>query len=482
MNRPTASDLPLFSALEQSRNRVGFHMPGHAGGSGFAAWFRDAVWSFDNTEIDILDNVNDPQGAARRSMEQTAAIFGAAFTWYVPSGSTIGLKTAIGSVVPAGGRLLLSRVSHKSIIHALAESSIEPVFLTDVMRDDGLLPLPLAPSQTAGYEDIDALIVTSPDYYGRLIDLKPFVRFAESLAIPLIVDAAHGAHLLVDPDLSKKRALAAGADLVIESAHKTLAALTPGSYLHVSEKALASGRVKEDRVQTMLNVYQTSSPSFPIAASLEYAAWSLAKEGRSLHQRRVAELEQFIQRLPESVKAVRGKDRDPLRLVLDLSRVKMTTRRFQKELMRRGIDIEMADFRDLVLIVSLYQDQVDFSSLLSAIETILALPEDKADALREAKRMAALTSDVLLTPPSFTCSMRHALFGDVKRQLVSIEDAEGSISSTVVSPTPPCIPLLWPGEMIEKKHLTLLRNVLPEGRMLSVISQDNVSEDRLHSC
>ncbi len=482
MNRPTASDLPLFSALEQSRNRVGFHMPGHAGGKGFASWFREAAWSFDNTEIDILDNLNDPQGAARRSMEQTAAIFGSAFTWYVPSGSTVGLKTAIGSVVPAGGRLLLSRVAHKSIIHALAELSIEPLFLTDVMRDDGLLPLPLAPIDTAGYEDIDAVIVTSPDYYGRLIDLKPFVRFAESLSIPLIVDAAHGAHLLVDPHLSKKSALAAGADLVIESAHKTLAALTPGSYLHISEKALASGRVNNERVQTILNVYQTSSPSFPIAASLEYAAWSLEKEGRLLHRKRVAEIEQFIASLPESIGAVRGSDRDPLRLVLDLSRTKMTTRRFQAELMHHGIDIEMADFRDLVLIVSLHQDPADFSSLLNAIEAILHLPEDEAKALDEAKTMAALTSDVLLTPPSIVCSMRHALFGDVKRQLVSIEEAEGFISSSVVSPTPPCIPLLWPGEIIEKKHLTLLQNVLPEGRMLSVIVPESVSEDGRHSC
>lgn len=451
-------------------DRLGFHMPGHAAGRAFPLRFKEALWKLDNTEIDVLDNLNEPTKAAKISLDRTASVFGAAKTWYVTSGSTVSLKAAIASVLPLGGKLLMSRTAHKSIIHAVAELALTPLFFDHLLRSDGLLPVPLAPTEEK-WRGADAMLVTSPDYYGRLVDLKPFVAIARKKNIPLIVDAAHGAHLLVDPWLKEKRALKAGADLVIESAHKTLAALTPGSYLHVSAEALASGLVDARRLQAMINIYQTSSPSFPIAASLEYAAWSLKAHGERLHAKRLEDIERFKERLPASLHLRSDSERDRLRLVFDLSDAPFTPERLQRELAERRIDIEMRDFQDLVLIVSLYQQSDNFTELADALSAIFTLPPDPDEACQEAKDLAELTSLILGSPPVFGCSPQMALFGDLKRMNIRLKDALGYTSALVISPTPPCIPLLWPGEKIDARHLRLLSSVLSEEAIITVLAR-----------
>lgn len=459
-----ADELPLLAALQRCRDRIGFHMPGHAGGAAFEPWFAEVLPFLDNTEIASLDNLNDPVGPVLRAQQKAAKRAGAGETFFVTTGSTTSMKAAMASVVPAGGRVLLARNVHKSVAHAVAELDLLPDFLP---AKDCRHPLPLPDlPDVPGQQDLAAVIITAPDYYGHLIDIAAFADYAHAADACLIVDAAHGAHLGADPLLKHKRALAAGADLVIESAHKTLAALTPGSYLHIAKASIEQKRVDPARVLSMLRIYQTSSPSFLIAASLEYASWLLARDGDRLWRERTGQIAAFKADLPAPLTLFEQAPQDPLRLVIDCAKSHVSARRCEEALTARGIDIEMMDYRHLVLIVSLWQPYDHLKRLQKALNDVMALPADPAD------RSGDLSPELfaaLLKPPVFVCSPRDALFGARRRQRVLPAELAGRIAAEVISPTPPCIPLIWPGERVTAERAALLSSILPPDRPVDVL-------------
>lgn len=475
MSPPESRRLPLFAALQAAAGRTGFHMPGHAGGRAFEAWFREPLIRFDNTEIAVLDDLNRPSGPVLAAETIAAEVFGAARTHFITSGSTTSLFAALAAAVPAGGTVLLGRSVHKSVAHAMAMLDLQPVFLPAEPGLDHPLPVPAIPAGDPG--PFSALVLTAPDYYGHLPDIAAFAAFAHRSGACLIVDAAHGAHLLVDPDLQGQRALAAGADLVVESAHKTLAALTPGSFLHLSHAAVQSGRIDPARTADMLRIFQTSSPSFPLAASLEYAVHKLAEEGSRRWRERRADIARCTEALPPPFRPVRTPPADALRLVLDMPG--LSTAYVEAALLERGIDIELRDFRRLVLIVSLWQEPADFDTLLQALTEIAAAPQAAAETdLRLESRLDAL----LRTTPEFCTTPRQALFGTGTRLRVPIAAAVGLVAGETVTPTPPCVPLIWPGERISREQAEVTSAVLPAGAAVTVLADADVTKPMRHSC
>ena len=258
----------LYEELKKycSSDSYPFHMPGHKRN------MENLIgnpYAIDITEIDGFDNLNDPQDIIKQSMEETAKFYGTKNTFYLVNGSTVGILAAITAVCKRGDKLLMARNCHKAVYNAVRLLELEPIYL----------PLQYLPKKKVfiGIDeerlqsileenpDIKAVIITSPTYEGIVMHIQRIKMWIKQYKIPLIVDEAHGAHF---PFYEKfpKSAITKGADIVIQSVHKTMPAFTQTALLH-----LCSDMVSADTLQDCISIYQTSSPSYLLMAGIECA-------------------------------------------------------------------------------------------------------------------------------------------------------------------------------------------------------------------
>lgn len=465
---------PLATALlrfTESR-RTSWHMPGHDGGFLLPEWLNDNLSAIDATELPETDDLNRPEGPAREAMVLAAAAFGAGITRFITTGSTTAIQIMLALAVGRRGRLLVSRCCHQSVVHAAAMLDLDIRFLPATGYPAGLSAAGVvAGSQAAGSEQLQkelslrlallpqstpadvaqairdnpgcrAVLLTSPDYYGSCADLRQIARLVHDAGDLLLVDEAHGAHLAFCPDLLPESAMAAGADACVQSGHKTLPVLTQGAYLHVSADALSSGRLDRDDLERLIPVFQTSSPSFPIAATLDYARAYLAAYGDRLVRRQKEFHDRFAESLPagwicqpwlprpeagmpdqEGRPTWRfGSDRDPMRLILTIRDPEQVchVKEQADRMSAAGIDIEFSDLTRLVLIPSLEQAAARWQQLTD----ILTAPIDgfgrtmrqstAAENRRKSAHLLMLENAwryLLAEPPEQVVSPGDALFG-----------------------------------------------------------------------
>ena len=230
-----------------------FHMPGHKRRG-------NAVFRTDITEIDGFDSLHDPEGILLEEMTFAADFYGTKDTFFLVGGSTCGILAAISAAVPAGGRILISRRSHISVYHAAYLRNLEIGYLEDEEARD---------------RKADAVVLTSPSYEGCMSDVRAYAERAGQTGSVLIVDEAHGAHLSMHPYFPES-AVKLGADLVIQSTHKTLPAMTQTALLHN-----VSGRVSRASLVKFLRIYESSSPSYVLMSSIASAVHAAAEGGRA---------------------------------------------------------------------------------------------------------------------------------------------------------------------------------------------------------
>lgn len=264
-----------------------YHMPGHkrnvdAESGLFGVLGR--IGDIDITEIHDFDNLSDPDapdGILYKAQKECADFYDVKKSFYLVNGSTVGILSAISACVPKGGKLCVARNAHKSTYNAMCIRDIEPVymyphlnkqfgFFEAVTAEDVEKAICSANSdcEINGGNSVAAVIVVSPTYEGRIADIKAISEVAHSYGIPLIVDEAHGAHLKFAKDADKFgiSACDCGADIVIQSVHKTLPAPTQTAVMHFNSEL-----VSLDKLEKYLHVYQTSSPSYPLMAGIEEA-------------------------------------------------------------------------------------------------------------------------------------------------------------------------------------------------------------------
>lgn len=258
--------------------RYPLHMPGHkrrvppAPGLGCAAW--------DLTEIDGADDLHDAGGILAAAMARTAALWGAARSWYLVGGSTVGLLAGIRALAPRGSRIIAARNCHKAVYHAIELGGLDARFVTPPVDGAfgvyGSLPPAAVAAALDACPDARCVVLTSPTYEGVLSDVASIAALCHARGVPLLVDEAHGAHYLPLAAAHGWRggAVAAGADLVVQSAHKTLPSLTQTALLH-----LAGPLADAAEVERQLDVFETSSPSYPLLASLDGCTGLLAAHG-----------------------------------------------------------------------------------------------------------------------------------------------------------------------------------------------------------
>lgn len=267
----------------------GFHMPGHKRQMGCF----ENPFQWDITEIAGFDDLHHPEkdGILTRAQERASKLYGAEESHFLVNGSTAGILSAISGCVTREGKLLMARNSHRSAYHAaelrgLRVSYVYPQFIKELGINGGILPADVE-NVLAEEEGIEAVFVTSPTYDGVCSDVRSIADICHRAGVPLIVDQAHGAHFPFS-EYFPEDAIRAGADVVIHSVHKTLPALTQTALLHL-QGDLADG----ERIRHYLSVYQTSSPSYVLMASLDACMELLEREGQELFTDYVQRLEGF---------------------------------------------------------------------------------------------------------------------------------------------------------------------------------------------
>jgi lysine decarboxylase len=433
--------------------------------------------ALDLPAMTATDNTFHPTGCVREAQELAAELFGARETFYVTAGSTLGVAAALLAAVPQGQTVAMPRNVHRSVVAGLVLSGALPRFIPhDVLSECGALGV--SPAALVAALDADprptAVLLTRPSYYGLTRELDAIVAICRARKAPLIVDEAHGAHLHFLPPGHPQPALAAGADLVVQSCHKTLGSLVGSAQLHVG----LNSPVAPDRVQDALNVLQTTSGSFLLLASLDVTRRTLAREGRELFADAVNEarvLENKIDAMPglkvlrpESDPRLADHHRDPLRMVVDVSGTGLSGYEVERFLRTQfQIEDEMADSYNVVYVLSPQDDPAARERLVAGLRAVSdSSRESRAKSQEASLRLSTLDSQLstfLLQPPIPPLAMppREAALG--KKVSVPLVSAAGRTCAEMVMFYPPGIPLLMPGELVTSDTLDVCRQLLAAG-------------------
>ena len=271
-----------LNELEQS-DIYPFHMPGHK--RAFLPFANP--YAIDITEIEGFDNLHHATGILQEAQQKAADLYGAKKTYYLVNGSTCGLLAAISAATRRGDTILMARNCHKAVYHAVELSELKTEYLYPSITKEGIQGS-IHPKDVEEalkrHPKIKAVILTSPTYDGVLSDIRTIAGMVHEKNIPLIVDEAHGAHLGFSENFPAS-AVSEGADVVIQSFHKTLPSLTQTAVLH-----RMSERIAPERIRKYLSVYQTSSPSYLLMASIDRCVRIL----QSRSERYFADLEENL--------------------------------------------------------------------------------------------------------------------------------------------------------------------------------------------
>lgn len=350
---------PFFDSLVGTRRRdpLSFHMPGHKFNpallSELADFFGEGVVTGDLCEaLPTVDYLHAAAGALVEAQRLAAAAVGADHTFFLINGSTVGNQAMLMTVARDGQKVIVPRAAHRSVYTGLILSGAAPIYVAP--RYHPLVNFPLAVEAGAvqarliEHPDVVAIHVTSPNYYGYLPDVGALAGMARAHRIPLLVDEAHGSHLPFHPDLPRS-AVSHGADLVVQSAHKTLGALTQAAWLH-----LTGERVSPIALRSIVAMLQSSSPNVLLTGSLDVARRQAALHGRQLLDRAL----ELSQRARHAIREIPGlwcygaeligeygiAGHDPTKLVIRVTATGLTGKEFAAELWSRfTISVEFAD-------------------------------------------------------------------------------------------------------------------------------------------
>ena len=249
-NREVAKQCHILTMLEEqaAKPHLSFHTPGHK------------LCGYDITELEYSDNLSCPRGIILRAEQDIAAILGAAASFILTDGSTAGVLSMLYALKRTGcTRVAAPVLSHKSFFNGCALLGLTPVLFETPQR---AVPCPLTVADVEeALTEADALFITSPDYYGNVAELQGLRALCDGQGKPLIIDGAHGGHL----HFHKEVYAGTYADLWVDGVHKSLPAFTQGAVVSARNKRLA------DALSEAVDIFRTTSPSYPIMASVEYA-------------------------------------------------------------------------------------------------------------------------------------------------------------------------------------------------------------------
>lgn len=457
----------MYQLLEEydKQNIYPFHMPGHKRNAKVVENYFPVRQ--DITEISGFDNLHHPQGILREAQDRLAELYGAKQSYYSVNGSTAALLSAVSAAVPRGEKILIARNCHKAVYHAIYLRQLQPVYVfpeTDCALgiNGGIRPQNVEKLLKKD-PDIKAVLITSPTYDGVVSDVAGIAEAAHRYQIPLIVDEAHGAHFRFS-DRFPASAVGLGADLVIQSLHKTLPSMTQTAVLH-----RCTGRVEKERLQQFMGIYQSSSPSYVLMASVDACVETLKRDGTEMFRRFTDDLLRLRERLSEnkrirlitpeksSEKGIYDYDRS--KVLLSAEGGSLNGHRLHRMLREvYGLELEMETEQYVLALTSVGDTRDGFDRLARAVEEIdRKLQQEENPSERPAEQTGSGSVEV----PCQKLIPAQAMDAQVQR--VSLEESVGRISAEFVYLYPPGIPLLVPGEVMTGQILKNMRRYIEQG-------------------
>lgn len=451
----------LYETLTEycQKDILPMHMPGHKRNHKFQM---ENPYELDVTEIPGLDNLHQPEGVIRKLMDHISDEYQSDASFLLVNGSTCGLLAAITACCRRGDRVLVARNCHKAVYNVIRLLELRPVYVYPSAEGGEMDSLGIAgivsPEDVEGaleeYPDISCVVITSPTYEGILSPVAVIADMVHKRKIPLIVDEAHGAHFHWHESFPDT-ALTEGADIVIESLHKTLPAFTQTGVLHARY-----GLVKEELLTWSLQTYQSSSPSYLLMAGVERCFSYLLGEGRKEMQCYVSDLEWFRQEM-KGLKALRlfeSQWKEPSKLVIATDRTPVRGRDLADRLRETyHIETEMSCGDYVIAMTSVADERKSFERLAAALREIDRELTEKLD------RQAFENVDLTAGKNSFCYDWHRPEPGVYSfeaayypKRRVSLAEAAGELAAEPVYPYPPGIPLLVEGERISQEMVELL--------------------------
>ena len=507
-----------FLMYHKETHPISFHMPGHKGRGtlygiyGFGDFIKNVVGN-DITEIPGADALQQPRERIKDIMEGYAGLYGAKHTELLVNGSSAGLMASILGSVPRGGKLLMGRNSHKSVYGALRLGGIDPVYIMPEIDSETGLQLGLDPYkiETALIEDpsIKAVLVTSPNYYGVLSDIERIASIVHLHGRILIVDQAHGAHLKFfdylrsEDGLPHRAAENCGADIVVDSTHKTLLSFTGSAILNICTE-----RPDVSRISELLRMLQTTSPSYLLMGSLDINQQILRMDGYNLIKNWDADIKYFYEEAAQiaGLGLIDRIDLDETKVSITMSALGLSGPELAEELEKRNIWVELTHGDYVMLMTGLGNERGDYEDVLSALRDLSAhhggriqdvepesttsktesaaqnaaqkqaKNEAQAMAKNEAQAMAKNEAQVanknasqavdkiaeLRTPSSDSAlieRLEQRKIPDTYEE-IPLYSAEGRVLYESIIPYPPGTPIACPGEVLSKSVILYVRDQL----------------------
>lgn len=456
-------EMPLYSALirHAKEDPVSLHVPGHKNGAVFlqeAAHIYKNVLRLDVTELTGLDDLHHPQDVILKAQQLTAELYGVKNSYFLVNGSTVGNMAMILASCQEGDEVLIQRNSHKSIMNGVQLAGVKPIFLAPKVDEELQVPSYVEFDRIKEaiklYPNAKALILTNPNYYGLATDLTRIITYAHDHGIPVLVDEAHGAHFIIG-DSFPLSAVEAGADIVIHSAHKTLPAMTMGSYLHFNSEL-----IEKETVELYLSMLQSSSPSYPIMASLDLARAYLS---RAMEEKLHSEIIESVKEIKQGFNSMNGLEviesgdllvqSDPLKVTIRSTNA-LSGYELQEILERHNIFVELANTEHCLCILPLGK----MSTILNKFNQV------NQDHLKSHQpSLAKKKSNNHRYKGIQPLEISYSQLKKCKKVLVDLEAAVGHYSAEAIIPYPPGIPLIVIGEKVTAELIEMIRILLEVG-------------------
>lgn len=418
-----------------SENPLRLHMPGHKGRDIFGTPLT-AAYPYDITEIKGADSLFEASGIIAESEKNAASLFHTAETVYSAGGSTLCIQAMLDMVCGAGGRVAAVRNCHRAFVNAAALLDLDVLWVYPEYEGGSILSGRVTAEMTENAilsgEKPNCFYMTSPDYLGKIYDVRGIAEVCHKHGVPLIVDNAHGAHLAF---LSENiHPIALGADLCCDSGHKMLPVLTGGAYLHIGNPKFAG------MAKAAMSRYGSTSPSYLILQSLDMCNKYLSEGGI----KEIRSAANMLNCLKKELSAVyRIEETEPLRMTVSALECGLYGHQLADILRESGIECEYADETHVVLLFSPVYGKTEIDRLKRAMKSV-RMPR----ILLQAPKYEGYA-------PKKAMGIRQAAFAPSEK--ISVDDAEGKICSGVRTACPPGVAVIVSGEVIDKETIKILK-------------------------
>ena len=447
---------PLFTAMKNyiADGAMAFHTPGHKQGKGIPLQMKEIITDEGlKMEVSLMEELDDIHGAStciKAAQDLAADLYKADESRFFINGTTGAIHAMILTALNPGDKVIVPRNVHRSVLGALVLSGAKPLFVQPEIDETYGIAMSITPEDVAEavekYPDAKALIMVYPTYYGVAADIKTIARIVHHHNMLLLVDEAHGPHLLFSSRLPMQ-ALDAGADIVAQSTHKITGSLTQTSLLHMKGK-----RVDKIRFNKMCSLVQSTSPNYILLASLDTARHQLATQGEKLVNNAVDlsnNLRKQINKIPGLQSFGAEYMNTPGKYALDVTKITVNVRglgitgAMAEQILRHKykIQCELSDFYNVLFIISYADSHKECDFLLNALQN---LAKDFSN-----KQVVPLVQIHLPKLPEYVLSPREAVFKPTT--IVDFKHSAGKIAGEMITFYPPGIPIIYPGERINQE-------------------------------